>query len=74
VRFLAVFNLDEAPASLEARWHELGLDSSAYVARDLWDGHRLETSDRLKVVLPAHAALYTPWRVAERGRTARGAI
>jgi hypothetical protein len=59
LRYLAVFNVDEAPASLEARWEGLGLDAGSHAARDLWDGHRLERSDRLKIDLPAHAcALY----------------
>jgi alpha-galactosidase len=58
-RFLAVFNLDAQPASLEATWQELGLDAGSHAARDLWDGHRLNTSDRLKISLAPHAsALY----------------
>ena len=54
LRFLAVFNLDDAPASVEAPWQALGLDSGHLAARDLWEGRRLEPSDRLKLVLPAH--------------------
>jgi alpha-galactosidase len=57
VRFLAVFNVDDKPASLEAPWDKLGLDSGNRVARDLWEGHRLAASDRLKVVLPPHGCV-----------------
>jgi len=58
-RFLAVFNLDDKPASLETTWDKLGLDAGNHAARDLWDGHRVNASDRLKVALPPHgSALY----------------
>jgi alpha-galactosidase len=57
LRFLAVFNLDDKPASLEASWDKLGLDSGNVVPRDVWDGHHLASSDRLKIVLPAHGCV-----------------
>jgi hypothetical protein len=58
-RFVAIFNVGDAPASLEARWNELGLDAGTHAARDLWDSHRLEPSDHLKINLPPHGcALY----------------
>ena len=57
LRFIAVFNLDDQPASLEAPWEKLGLDRGQRVARDLWDGGRLPESDRLKIMLPAHASV-----------------
>ena len=43
---LAVFNLNDKPATLEAPWNTLGLDSGKLAARELWDGHRLPASDR----------------------------
>jgi len=57
VRFLAVFNLEDKPASLEAPWDKLGLASGKLIARDLWESHRLAPSDSLKVVLPAHGCV-----------------
>ena len=54
VRFLAVFNVDDKPAALEARWDQLGLPSGQLVPRDLWEGRRLAAADRVKIVLPAH--------------------
>jgi hypothetical protein len=58
-RFLAVFNLNDKPATLEASWDKLGLPSGNLVARDLWEGHPLAPAASLKIVLPAHGcALY----------------
>jgi hypothetical protein len=59
LRFLALFNLDDKPASVEAPWEKLGLHSGKLVARDLWDGRQLAASDHLNISLPAHGcALY----------------
>jgi hypothetical protein len=57
LRLLAVFNLNGAPASVEAPWDKLGLDAGRWVARDLWEGQPLPPSDRLKIVLPAHGCV-----------------
>ena len=57
VRFLAVFNVDDKPATLEARWDQLGLPSGKLVPRDLWEGRRLAPGDRVKIVLPAHGCV-----------------
>jgi hypothetical protein len=57
LRFIAVFNLNDAPASLEAPWDKLGLDRGKRVPSDLWDGNRLPASDRLKIELPAHGSV-----------------
>lgn len=58
-RFLAVFNLDDKPATLETTWDKLGVDAGNHTAHDLWDGHRVNASDRLRVSLPPHgSALY----------------
>ncbi len=58
-RFLAVFNLDDKPASLEATWEKWGLTPGRHAAHNLWDGHRLAAADSLKLILPAHGcALY----------------
>ncbi len=57
LRFVAVFNLDDNPATVEAPWDKLGLDSGTVGARDLWEGHRLPASDHLKIALPAHGCV-----------------
>jgi hypothetical protein len=56
-RFLAVFNLDDRAASLEAPWGRLGVAPGKHAARNLWNGDRLVASDRLKIVLPMHASV-----------------
>jgi hypothetical protein len=59
-RYLAVFNLDDKPASLEAPWNTLGLKEEAsthLTARDLWTGHTLSATDHLKVTLPPHGSI-----------------
>jgi alpha-galactosidase len=56
-RFLAVFNLDNRPASLEAPWDKLDLAPGKHAARNLWDGDRLAASDSLKIVLPVHGSV-----------------
>ena len=58
-RFLAVFNLDDKPASVEAAWDQLGLNPGSHAARELWQGTSLAASGSLKLSLPAHgSALY----------------
>ena len=56
-RFLAVFNLDDGPASLDVSWDKLGLPSGSLTARDLWEGHNLPASAGLKIELPAHGCI-----------------
>lgn len=58
-RILAVFNLDDKPAVVEAAWGQLGLTPDRHAAHDLWWGNDLAASNGLKLVLPAHgSALY----------------
>lgn len=56
-RYLAVFNLDDKPVSLQASWAQLGLKSGKHAARELWSDHRLEMSDRVLILLPAHGCV-----------------
>jgi alpha-galactosidase len=56
-RFLAVFNLDNKPVSVDTSWNQLGLSSGNLTARDLWEGHNLPASAGLKIELPAHGCI-----------------
>ena len=56
-RYLAVFNLDDKPASLQASWEQLGMAAGRHAARELWSGHRLRASARLQMELPAHGCV-----------------
>lgn len=53
-RYLAVFNLDDKPVTLQASWSELGLASARYAGRELWSGRPQNAADRIAVDLPAH--------------------
>jgi alpha-galactosidase len=57
LRYLALFNLADTAASLEAAWDKLGLNAGSLAVRDLWTGQRLAQSDELKIVLPAHGSV-----------------
>jgi hypothetical protein len=52
---LAVFNLDDAPVTLDAKWAQFGLPGGAQSIRDLWTGGQSQT-DELHATLPAHAS------------------
>jgi hypothetical protein len=56
---VAVFNLSDAPLSVNAAWKDLGLRPGPLAARDLWTGARLPRSAQASFVVPAHGvALY----------------
>ena len=58
-RFIAVFNLDDKPISVDTSWDKLDLPSGTLTARDLWNGHTLAAAASLKIRLNAHeCALY----------------
>ena len=56
-RYVAIFNLDEKPVTLDASWSELGLAPGSYGARDLWKGEHRDASARLSADLPPHGSL-----------------
>ena len=55
--YLAVFNLDDKPLSLQTTWRQLGLTPGKHAARELWSGDRLPASDHLPIRLPAHGCV-----------------
>jgi alpha-galactosidase len=55
-KFLALFNLDDAPITLHATWKQLGVGGGSHSVHSLWDGHSFADSDRLNVTLPAHGS------------------
>lgn len=56
-KYLAVFNLDDKPLSLDLPWEKLGLPAGQHGARDLWEGRRFEAAPRLTGILPPHGSL-----------------
>jgi len=58
-RYLAIFNLTESSQALLYAWKDLGLTSTKYKLRDLWERKDLGLADSISVTLPPHgSALY----------------
>ncbi len=53
-KYVALFNLDNHPASLQATWAQLGAGPGARRALDLWSGRRMAASKAVDLTLPAH--------------------
>ncbi|MEA3178070.1 MAG: alpha-galactosidase [Gammaproteobacteria bacterium] len=51
---VALFNLAEAPTSIQATWAQLGVPAGAHAARNLLDGQVAAASPEVKLTLPAH--------------------
>jgi len=54
--YVALFNLDDAPQTIEYPLQSLGLEGASYKVRDLWERKDVGTADRLKAALQPHAA------------------
>ena len=55
-RYLALFNLGDEEAAVEASWSELGLPRTCAV-RDLWEGRDVgDMQEKLALKLPPHGA------------------
>lgn len=58
-RYVAFFNLGDAPAKLDANWRQLGIEGGRHAARDVWTGQRLPSVNTIRVALAPHgSALY----------------
>ncbi len=55
--YLAVFNLQDAPATAQFAWKELSLPDARYNLRDLWEHRNRGASDTLAVPLPPHGCV-----------------
>jgi len=67
--YVAVFNLDEAPQTVDLAWSDIGLDAGQRQVRDLWARRPLGAKDRLRLQLPRHgSALFRVGRPGVRGR------
>jgi len=59
VTYVAIFNLDDQPATVHASWKEVGLHGDAHASQELWSGASNASSDGLDITLPAHGcAIY----------------
>ena len=55
IGYLALFNLDDKPAILQATWRQLGL--RGHSLRDLWTGKKRAATNRVKAALPPHGSV-----------------
>ena len=55
--YLAVFNLDAAPQTLNYSWKAVGLPEAKHRLRDLWEHEDLAPAEALTVTLAPHAAV-----------------
>jgi hypothetical protein len=55
--YLALFNLTESSQKLQYAWKDLGLASSKYKVRDLWERKDLGIEDAIIVTLPPHGSV-----------------
>lgn len=56
IRYIALFNLKNEPARLQASWKELGIDGRPS-AVELWSGDKLPGAASFRVTLPAHGSV-----------------
>ena len=54
--YIAIFNLDDQPATLRAKWNQLGVSRSKHAAQDLWSGKQFSPTEQLEISLPAHGS------------------
>ena len=58
-RYIAVFNLADAPTSSNLPWMVFHLDDKPHALFDVWNQQHIPSAQALKVLLPAHGcALY----------------
>ncbi|MEE3625713.1 glycoside hydrolase family 27 protein [Nitrospirillum sp. BR 11752] len=55
-RYLALFNLDDKPATLSAPWEKVGLAAGRHAPHDLWTDKALPAAEAMAVTLPAHGS------------------
>jgi len=54
--YVAVFNIGEANQDVKLQWQELGLTSTRYRLRDLWERTDVGTKSALEISLSEHAS------------------
>ncbi|MCU1315459.1 MAG: melibiase family [Candidatus Acidoferrum typicum] len=62
--YLALFNLESVPQTLQYSWKDVGLPETSYRLRDLWEHKDLGPPESLTVTLAPHASML--FRVSSR--------
>ena len=55
--YVAIFNVSDQSQTVNYSFKDLGLPSSSYRMRDLWDGHELGVAASVNVTLRPHASV-----------------
>jgi alpha-galactosidase len=55
--YVAVFNLEEAAATVQYAWNDLGLSEKEYRLRDLWEHKDLGSANAIRIRVPPHGAV-----------------
>ncbi|MBV8551160.1 MAG: glycoside hydrolase family 27 protein [Acidobacteriaceae bacterium] len=55
--YVALFNLDDQPQTLQFDWADLSLSGKVHRVRDLWQHRDLGSSKKLRVILRPHASV-----------------
>lgn len=55
--YVAAFNLEDAAATIQYAWSDLGLSEKEYRLRDLWEHKDLGLAHSIKVTVPPHGAV-----------------
>ena len=55
--YVAVFNLEDAAATVQYAWNDLGLSGKEYALRDLWQHKDLGLANSVKIEVPPHGAV-----------------
>lgn len=55
--YVAVFNLEDAAATVQYAWNDLGLSGKEYILRDLWEHKDLGSANSMKITVPPHGVV-----------------
>jgi alpha-galactosidase len=55
--YVAVFNLEDAAATVQYAWNDLGLTGKEYALRDLWQRKDLGLANSVRIKVPPHGAV-----------------
>jgi hypothetical protein len=56
-KYVAIFNLGQAPETYQSSWMELGIPMTNPAVRDLWQHKNLGRQQNFDVTLPPHASV-----------------
>ena len=56
-KVIALFNLENQPATVNATWSQLGVTTPPHNIRDLVSGKTLTNAQKLEVMLPPHGSI-----------------